>query len=316
MMANKISKRIPAAYCSACGGDWFRLADYYEFQDEDRLVIWPGWPDLTGQATMTMQTVAVCLCGMPLTPSIGGQHAGLTPNFELHQFLDSLAKGQAYIRRNDGQVEAAGLESAFVRPAELEALAERLKNLERQVGRLQRSTPKAGRYWRFALPEARFRCRRYVDPRSSGRTTSTIRLSFSGATMKMAEKKSKRYTCAKCGSTMFVEGKFRQYQQFASREGNVEVAEFKRDAIRALTCICGQPMAPGRMRRQVPGDLFSFDQSFDKSVCHRKAREGVADLVSASFVTKEQLGDWIERVTSMEKIVKGRLPTKRKESGS
>ena len=90
---------VPLKTCSACGGEWFREADYYAFFREDSNPYCPNWPDLVGQASSTPMTVGVCLCGMPLKPLIGAERGG-TAGRELTQFLEALKKGRESIQEN------------------------------------------------------------------------------------------------------------------------------------------------------------------------------------------------------------------------
>ena len=73
--------------CSACGGEWFREADYYPFRPEKDLVTWPGWPELIGRASVARMTVGVCLCGTPLDPLIGGLRGGIYAKCGIGQVL-------------------------------------------------------------------------------------------------------------------------------------------------------------------------------------------------------------------------------------
>src|SRR3954454_5023850 len=93
-MPNRPLPQFKPATCLACGGEWFSEASFYRFQREEFLSMWPGWPDLTGQATVVPMMVAVCLCGAALKPSIGGLRGGYTPNAELIRFLDSSEKAR------------------------------------------------------------------------------------------------------------------------------------------------------------------------------------------------------------------------------
>src|SRR5580700_7426440 len=83
--------RVPLKVCPACGGDWFREADYYEFLREESLgPFWPTWPRLVGQLSRGAMTLLVCLCGSPLAPEISGVLGNF--NTELLALLASLRK--------------------------------------------------------------------------------------------------------------------------------------------------------------------------------------------------------------------------------
>ena len=77
--------------CPACGGDWFRQADYYEFQREETLSYFQDtWPLLVGRLSKGVMTLLV-VCGSPLAPRIGGVR-GETFTQELTALLASLRK--------------------------------------------------------------------------------------------------------------------------------------------------------------------------------------------------------------------------------
>jgi nucleoid DNA-binding protein len=129
--------------CLACGGEWFREADYYAFISEES---WPTWPNSTGQDSIIPMTVCVCLCGAPLNPEIGGLHGGRTPNYELNQFLKSLAKAQKQLKENhDPGLVLGAAEEQLVKLDAMRAAEERLKQLQKQLGQRMRGGP--GRFW-------------------------------------------------------------------------------------------------------------------------------------------------------------------------
>jgi nucleoid DNA-binding protein len=146
-MQDHTSSRIPVARCSACGGEWFREATYYAFLKENHVVVCDGSPDLVGQDSITPMTVAVCLCGMPLEPLIGGVRSGHTLNWELNQFLNALKTGRERIQQNhEGDLVVAAAEERLAKPEDLAALKERLKTLQQEIGRRQRQPSGPGRY--------------------------------------------------------------------------------------------------------------------------------------------------------------------------
>jgi hypothetical protein len=66
-------KQPPLMTCLACRGTWFRQADYYQFLPEESIGgYWTTGPDLVGKNSIIPMTIAVCLCGTPQTPNIGG----------------------------------------------------------------------------------------------------------------------------------------------------------------------------------------------------------------------------------------------------
>jgi len=148
-------REIPLKTCPACGGDWFREADFYAFLREESVgLMWPTWPDLVGQKSPGPMLLLVCLCGAPLAPRIeGGTRGGRTANLERVQLLDSLKNCQAWL---DANLVLAAAEAHLAKPESFQVLAGQLKALERLAGRRlaqqnpSRKSPR-GRYW--APPE-------------------------------------------------------------------------------------------------------------------------------------------------------------------
>jgi nucleoid DNA-binding protein len=146
-------REMPLNICPACGGDWFREADYYEvFREESVRPSWPP-PDLVGQISMGPMTLLVCLCGTPLKPSIGGLRGGRTPNVELLKLFDSLRKSQACLQdHHDGDLVRAAAEEYLAKAESFQALAGQLQALEKLAGpRIAQQTPSRksprGCYW-------------------------------------------------------------------------------------------------------------------------------------------------------------------------
>ena len=52
--------------------------------------------------------------------------------------------------------------------------------------------------------------------------------------------------CEKCGSTHFVEGKFDQYEERYASTPSAEYFAVTEGSIRALVCLCGHPVQPGK----------------------------------------------------------------------
>src|ERR1051325_4662849 len=65
--------QIELRCCHVCGGEWFRLTDWYQFLREEVIVRkWDPKDGLIGQVTPGAMTVGICLCGTPWKPLIGG----------------------------------------------------------------------------------------------------------------------------------------------------------------------------------------------------------------------------------------------------
>jgi len=94
-------REIPLNICSACGGNWFREVDCYQFLREESVgSSCASWPDLVGRISPGPMTLLICLCGTPLAPLIGGVRGGRTPNLELVQFLDSLKDSLEWLKHH------------------------------------------------------------------------------------------------------------------------------------------------------------------------------------------------------------------------
>ena len=136
--------------CSACGGTWFRQADFFQFLREETLGgSWPTWPDLVGQASAMSMGIAVCLCGTPQLPNLGGLRGGRTPNAEISMLLESLGWAR---QSSDGSAVLWGVRRAMAGRESLDVLAGRVKVLEKLAGRRlaetdpNRRSPR-GRHW-------------------------------------------------------------------------------------------------------------------------------------------------------------------------
>jgi hypothetical protein len=81
----------PLKICQACGGDWFRLGDFYEFLREETVgMMWETWPEMVGQSSPGPLTVGICLCGRPWAPRIDGVRGGYMGRVWIPNFLESL----------------------------------------------------------------------------------------------------------------------------------------------------------------------------------------------------------------------------------
>jgi len=138
-------KQRPLEICPACGGSWFCAPEYYRFRREETLGgMWLTRQGLIGQDSPGSMIVTVCLCGMPQTPHISGEL-----NREPRALFQSLKRTQQYL--DDAEL-IQDLEAEYVRPKTLQALADRLDELEKRTGRWlaktdpHRHSPR-GRYW-------------------------------------------------------------------------------------------------------------------------------------------------------------------------
>src|SRR5436305_6238598 len=137
----------PLNICPACGGDWFRQADYYQFRREETLgSSWETWPDLVEQLSIGPMGLLICLCGSPLRSSIGGVRGGRTPNSEVSQFMNDCQRAKQLLReahKGDSLLRAAARQLATLET--WQALADRLRSVERELARRMRSG--RGRPW-------------------------------------------------------------------------------------------------------------------------------------------------------------------------
>jgi hypothetical protein len=111
--------------------------------------------------------------------------------------------------------------------------------------------------------------------------------------------------CPKCGSTDFMEGEFQTYYKVpSSMPGGDLAAASNVSPMRALVCICGEPVPLGPMRRQVTGDLKSFQESLQSALSYREQAEpqSIIDTLP-SFASKQVQEILVERVKKMEAVI-------------
>jgi hypothetical protein len=144
------AKALQVKTYPGCGGSWFRIADFYRFYREETIGnFWETWPDLVGQASLMPMKIAVCLCGAPQMPNIGGVHWGHTPNAEISRLYESIQGAQQSLNGSAVSELAGG---SLAGKSDLSTLAERMKLLDKKMGKrvaqedLKRKSPR-GRYW-------------------------------------------------------------------------------------------------------------------------------------------------------------------------
>ncbi len=376
---------LPLKSCPVCRGDWFREADYYEFQREELLQYsWPTWPDLVGQASPQAKPLLVCLCGTPQAHLIGGE---TTPSPSRQRFMASSENGREYLKRcNDEGFLRAATDEQLASPEALNALAARLKELARTIGRSMRSGP--GRPWRLPTrePDAKgrdvlvlaleakagltsrkakqvvssfwkvmetcirrgevvetpvgvFRITRGPQPRKQfglGRQQLLYRLpkkvvfkpspqllavcDETSPTAAVPKENSvpavnvpdNQYCCEQCGSSYFVEGQFRQYRKMSSSLPGGDLSPITEVPVRALVCICGHPINPGKLRRQsiAREDHASFQKSFAAAWGYRQSRQPQAFIgrLSQDFTGRDEYQRLANQIANLEAILQARLP--------
>jgi len=117
--------------------------------------------------------------------------------------------------------------------------------------------------------------------------------------------------CEKCGSTHFVEPKFRQYRhQYSSRPGG-DLSSVTEDPIRALVCMCGHPVQVGKLRRQIVSPAWAgFQKSLESARRFREAAEPqtIIDRISPTLVNREEYAKLAEQISNLETILRVRFP--------
>jgi nucleoid DNA-binding protein len=372
--------------CPACGGDWFREADYYRFLREESLgFFWPTWPNLVGQLSPPPMPLLICLCGTPLRPSIAGVRRGRTLTLELVQLLDSLQNCHARLKiHHDGDSLLAAAEAHLAKAESFQVLAGQLKALERRAGRriAQQSTTRKsprGRYWAppkrkpasgdvltldtlvIALQGIGLTAREgkkavkaifdtMIQALQDGGNVETplgvfkfgrrpperkpFRLGrwrkFNTQSRKVVFRASKellaccnrsipgeipvpnvniqpnQLQCEKCGSTHFVEGHFKQYRPQYSASAGGDISPVSENPIRALVCLCGNPILPGRLRSGTLSDYASFQKSFEaaRQYQERTNPEAILRRIAEPCASKWQHNELAERIAKMETILK------------
>jgi hypothetical protein len=113
--------------------------------------------------------------------------------------------------------------------------------------------------------------------------------------------------CEKCGSTHFVEAQFKQYRQHYSASPGGDISPFSEDPIRALVCLCGNPIPPGRLRRDAPkpGDYKSFRKSLEDAWQYRErtSPQLILRAVLELYASKPQHDVLAERIAKLETIL-------------
>jgi hypothetical protein len=109
-----------------------------------------------------------------------------------------------------------------------------------------------------------------------------------------------------------VEGKFRQYQQQYASTPGADFVAVTEDPIRALVCMCGHPIQPGKIRRFSISrqNWDGFQKSFESARRHREAAEPrtIVDRISPTLVNREEYAKLAEQIANLETILRLRLP--------
>jgi hypothetical protein len=121
--------------------------------------------------------------------------------------------------------------------------------------------------------------------------------------------------CEKCGSTHFVETDFKQYlPQYSSAPGG-DINSLADKPVKVLVCLCGRPVLPGRLRRDVHSvdENKSFQKSFEaaRQFRERMSPEAVLRRIAEPYASKPQHDELAERIAHMETILREPLPPTR-----
>jgi nucleoid DNA-binding protein len=359
--------------------------DAYAFLREELVgPFWDTWPELVGQLSTIPMTLAVCLCGTPQLPRLGGLHGGHTPNAELTRLMDSLQEARELL---DGTRIRRIAQQELALPEDFAALSPRLGKLERRTGRLL-ARGRRGRGWvppvrepasgasgtltRDKLVRELQKCgllfreaRRMVNlilnimieelqlgdtveeellgtfkivrrPPEKQLVRFGRRVTVNQQLKRVAFKRSKslkaalrseprqevvmpqtrnpkQLRCEVCGSIEFTEAEFRRYLRdpYASMPGG-DLVQLNKDPetggdldMRALICLCGNPILPGRLRRQTVPDRESFWRSYQAARRYRDTQlpQALERELTDRYVSKQEYDRLAERVANLAWIV-------------
>jgi nucleoid DNA-binding protein len=120
-------------------------------------------------------------------------------------------------------------------------------------------------------------------------------------------------TCEKCGSSYFVEGQFKQYRPGHSTAPGGDISSLSEYPVKALVCLCGQPVPPGPRRRFGPGESEnskSFRKSFEAARQYREHTGPKAILlrVAGLYASLEQHDELAERIAKLQAILNEPAP--------
>jgi nucleoid DNA-binding protein len=118
--------------------------------------------------------------------------------------------------------------------------------------------------------------------------------------------------CEKCGSTHFVEAKFDQYEERYESTPSAEYFAVTEGSIRALVCLCGHPILPGKLRKLSISrqNWDSFQKSFESARRFRDAADPqtIINRISPTLVSREEYNKLAGQIANLETILRVRLP--------
>jgi hypothetical protein len=111
--------------------------------------------------------------------------------------------------------------------------------------------------------------------------------------------------CPKCGSTDFMEGEFRKWYQMPSAMPGGGLTVASENVLRALVCLCGEPLPHGLARRRLFDEQGSFQASIVKAKRYREEAEPqrIIYTLAGNFALKQDQENLAERVAKMEAVV-------------
>jgi hypothetical protein len=119
----------------------------------------------------------------------------------------------------------------------------------------------------------------------------------------------KQLRCEVCGSIEFTEAEFRRYLRdpYASMPGG-DLVQLNKDpetggdlVMRGLICLCGNPILPGRLRRQAVPDRESFWKSYQAARRYRDTQlpQALERELTDRYVSKQKYDRLAERVDNL-----------------
>jgi len=295
--------------CEKCGSTMFVESEFRQYVQMPSST--PG-EDLKSRTEGLPIRVLICLCGHPKRlDRIRLDRIRYPLKADLASFEESLAMALQRRQGADAQVITDKLAGLYAGRARQLALVEQAYWLERMVQ---------------ALPVSR----RGIAPDPDAEINGTMNsLPVLGPESRQHKRNDPRLYCDNCGSTLFAEGRFRQWLKLPplrprgeeelsilDTEGSVwnpEKGSPHPKGIRSLACICGYPVRLGRLRRQIPGDQPSFDESFEKAIQTADARV-LAERLLPKFATIAVVRALAGSISVMGKIVLA-LPRPAKQGG-
>ena len=112
--------------------------------------------------------------------------------------------------------------------------------------------------------------------------------------------------CERCGSLEFTEAEFRQYERgpYSATPGN-DLWRIQEDPLRALICLCGNPIPRGRLRSGGQRDRESFQESLEAARRYRDTAlpQRLLSEFGERYPDKQQYDSLAERIANLERML-------------